>query len=204
MQALVPFVPSQWASSTRWPPDRARTVVTLYRQCDSRFAFLWGSARQPRGRWHGDGAGPVQYLANTPDGAWAELLRHEEIQHSEDIEGVERALWAVEVAEMPEAVPELGDGILRGAQDSYPACQAEAQRLRDLGRDGLVAPSAAIREGNVSSWKAVGEVNVPGPEHPAIVAALFGPRPDLEGWLLVDRGAPPFHVLGRVRHFRES
>jgi hypothetical protein len=91
------------------------------------------------------------------------------------------------VAEMPEAVPELSDGILRGDEDSYPACQAEAQRLRDLGHQGLVAPSAAIREGDVSSRKPVGEVNVPGPEHPAIVAALFGPCPDLDGWLLVWR-----------------
>ena len=179
-------------------------MATLYRQCDSRFAFLWGSARQPPGRWHSDATGPVQYLANTPDGAWAELLRHEEIYEAEDVEGVERALWAVDVEEMPQARPELDDATVRGDRDSYTACQAEAQRLRDLGHEGLVAPSAAIRDVSVRSWEAVGEVNVPGSERPAIVTALFGPRPDLEGWLLVDRGAPPHHVLGHVRHFRGS
>jgi hypothetical protein len=37
----------------------------------------WGP--QPPMRWHGPGEGPVQYLSDTPTGAWAELLRHEEV-----------------------------------------------------------------------------------------------------------------------------
>ena len=178
--------------------------MTLYRQCDSRYAFLWASARQPPGRWHGAGAGPVQYLANTSDGAWAELLRHEEIHELEDLDGIARALWAVDVPELPEAHPEVDDATVRGDEHSYPACQQEARRLRERGHDGLVAPSAALRNAEATSWRAAGEVNVPGARYPATVVALFGPRPDLEAWLMVDGGAPPSHVLGRVRHFRES
>jgi RES domain len=179
-------------------------VVTLYRQCDSRYSFLWGSALQPEGRWHAPGDGPVQSLADTPDGAWAELLRHEEIHEVDDLDGVARALWAVELPEVPETRPELDDETLRGDRDSYAACQAETARLRDLGNEGLVAPSAALRDGEVRPWRAVGEVSTPGGARPAVVVVLFGPRPDLDGWLLVDSGAAPSHLLPRVRHFRRD
>jgi RES domain-containing protein len=178
-------------------------VTTLYRQCDSRYAFLWASARQPEGRWHAPGDGPVQYLANSPDGAWAELLRHEEIREIDDLGGITRALWAVELAAEPAARPDLDDATVHGDQDSYPACQVEAERIRDLGSEGLVAPSAALRGGDVRPWKAVGEANISARERSATVVVLFGPRSDLEGWLMVDRGAPPSHLMAHVRHFGE-
>ncbi|MDQ6853504.1 MAG: RES domain-containing protein [Actinomycetota bacterium] len=176
-------------------------MTTLYRQCDSRYAFLWGSARQPEGRWHAAAEGPIQYLADTPDGAWAELLRHEEIRDLDDLDGIARALWAVELPELPEARPDLDDAALRGDEDSYAVCQQEAKRLRILGHPGLVAPSAAVRASEVRPWRAVGEVSVPGRPRSATVVVLFGPRPDLDGWLLVDRGTAPSHVLPLVRHF---
>ena len=71
--------------------------MILFRQCDRRFPFLWEAANQPAARWHADGEGPAQYLADTPSGAWAEFLRHEGITNEADLAGVERALWAVEV-----------------------------------------------------------------------------------------------------------
>jgi hypothetical protein len=178
-------------------------VITLYRQCDSRFAFLWASERQPEGRWHAPGNGPVQYLASSPDGAWAELLRHEGIHDIDDLGGITRALWAVELTEVPRERPGLDDATSRGDQASYPACQVEATRIREAGNDGLVAQSAALRGGHVRSWRAVGEANISARERTATVVVLFGPRPDLEGWLIVDRGAPPSHVMAHVRHFGE-
>jgi RES domain len=178
-------------------------VITLYRQCDSRFAFLWASERQPEGRWHAPGSGPVQYLANSPDGAWAELLRHEGIHEIEDLAGIARALWAVELAGIPGARPRVDDATLRGGQASYPACQVEAERIREGGNEGLVAPSAALRDGEVRPWWAVGEADISADQRSATVVVLFGSRPDLEGWLLVDRGAPPSHVMAHVRHFGE-
>jgi hypothetical protein len=63
-----------------------------FRHGDPRFPFFWESDRQPEGRWHGSGEGPVQYLADTPDGAWAEFLRHEEITEVADLAGVRRRL----------------------------------------------------------------------------------------------------------------
>jgi hypothetical protein len=45
----------------------------LFRHTDPRFPFLWESTDQPPARWHDRGEGPVQYLADTPDGAWAEF-----------------------------------------------------------------------------------------------------------------------------------
>jgi hypothetical protein len=53
--------------------------MIVYRHADARFPFLWEGASQPPARWHGPGEGPVQYFADTPDGARAEFLRHEGI-----------------------------------------------------------------------------------------------------------------------------
>jgi hypothetical protein len=53
--------------------------VIVYRHCDPRFPFLWETASQPAARWQEEGEGPVHYLADTPDGAWPELLHHEGI-----------------------------------------------------------------------------------------------------------------------------
>ena len=58
--------------------------MIVFRQTDHRYPFLWESAEQPPGRWHGAGEGPAHYCADTPDGAWAEFLRHEEIGDAAD------------------------------------------------------------------------------------------------------------------------
>lgn len=68
--------------------------MILYRHADARFPFLWEGMDQTPARWHGRGEGPVQYLADTPDGAWAEFLRHEGItDEEEEIVHVRRAMW---------------------------------------------------------------------------------------------------------------
>lgn len=131
------------------------------------------------------------------------MLRQEEIDEIDDLEGIARALWAVELEDIPEARPNLDDATLYGDHDSYPACQVEAERIRNVGNEGLVAPSAALRGGEVRPWRAVGEANIRASERAATVVVLFGPRRDLDGWLVVDRGAPPSHVLAHVRHFGE-
>ena len=43
--------------------------MILFRHADPRRPFFWESSVQPAGRWHAAGDGPVQYLADTPDGA---------------------------------------------------------------------------------------------------------------------------------------
>lgn len=50
--------------------------MIVFRHADPRFPFLWEIAEQSAARWHGDHEGPAHYFADTPDGAWAEFLRH--------------------------------------------------------------------------------------------------------------------------------
>ena len=174
--------------------------VIVFRHSDRRFPFLWESSDQPAARWHGEGEGPVQYLADTPEGAWAELLRHEEIRTPEDVATIRRALWAVELPQQPARAPELPVEILTGGPDSYGACRDEARRLRARGTVGLVAPSAALLSGGAHGWKVDAGVQ-PGRPRDGRVIVLFGPRPDLVGWPATIEGRPSEDLLRRVRHF---
>jgi hypothetical protein len=119
--------------------DNAR----LYQSCDRRFLFVWTTDDQPEARWHGLGEGPCHYLATSPKGAWAEVIRHEAITEPEELEDLDRALWQVG-APTPTSRPQLSDAVLVGGQATHPQCQAEARRLRNAGARGLVAPSAAL------------------------------------------------------------
>lgn len=118
-------------------------MSTWFRHGDPRFPFLWESAPQASARWHTATDAPASYYADTPDGAWAEFLRHEEITAPEDLDGVSRRLWAVEV---PDDVhtgavePELDEMVLLGGLATYPDCQAEARRLRAAGARAGPAP----------------------------------------------------------------
>lgn len=161
-----------------------------FRHADPRYAFLWESEAQPAARWHAAGNGPVQYLADTPAGAWAELIRHEAITDPEDLADVTRALWTVEVPDgetLGGKAPALPPAVLTGGTNTYPQCQAEAARLRGTGATALVAPSAALVDGAAAPDRTDGGLR-PGPAADGTVLALFGPRPDLDGWRVVDGG----------------
>jgi RES domain len=173
--------------------------VIVYRHADTRLPFLWESSDQPAARWHRDGEGPVQYFSATPDGAWAEFLRHEEITEPSDLDGVRRAVWAVVVAEPELAEPSLPSDTLTGGSGTYAACREEARRLRAEGATGLTAPSAALVPGTPSGWQVDGGMR-PGPVRAERTIALFGRRPDLTGWSACATGRPRTDLLGRVRH----
>jgi hypothetical protein len=174
--------------------------VIGFRHTDARFPFLWEDDSQPPGRWHGEGEGPVHYFSDTPDGAWAEFLRHEDITEPADVAEVRRAVWAVELGRPPREEPELGIRTLTGGLRSYRACQGEARRLRARGTKGLVAPSAALMPGAAHGWRVEGGLRRGAPRDGKVIA-LFGPRPDLVGWEAVHEGRPSARLLGRVRHF---
>lgn len=175
--------------------------MILFRHADPRWPFLWETHDQPAGRWHGAGDGPVQYLSDTPDGAWAEFLRHEEIKDPEDLPTVRRALWAIEVDESePAAQPQLPTEVLTGGRESYARCQGEATRLRAQGAARLSALSAALLPGEARG-KRVDRTVHPGPEREGRTIVLFGRRPELVGWDVVGRGHPEPHLLLKVRHF---
>lgn len=175
--------------------------MICFRHVDRRRPFLWESGGQPAARWHAAGEGPVHYLAETPDAAWAEFLRHEGITDAVDLVGVRRALWAIELPDPPTTTPELPDRLMVGGLDSYAACQAEARRARAAGASGLVAPSAAVSGATGSGFRTEGELRR-GPRRSEHVFVLFGARPDLLGWAACAEGRPRADLLVRVRHFR--
>lgn len=176
-------------------------MAVWFRQADERFPFFHESPAQAPGRWHGAGEGPAQYLADTPDGAWAEHIRHEDLVTREDLETSLRVLWAVEVDESGEAIrrPRLHRLVLLGGEDTYEACRAAARRLRDRGATALLAPSAALREG-----AAHGEVTSAGDLADASrrdgrVLVLFGERPAIRAWACGAPTSAPLRLLPLVR-----
>ena len=172
-----------------------------YRHADPRFPFFWESSDQPPARWHGLGEGPVQYLSSTPDAAWAEFLRHEEITDAADLMNVRRGLWAVELDDAPVAKPRLNPELLAGDATSYPACRAEASRLRARGVTGLVAPSAAVNRHTPTGFRTDRGLR-PGERRSETVFVLFGLRPRLVGWATCSEGRPRDDLLARVHSLR--
>ncbi len=172
--------------------------MIVFRHTDPRFPFLWEGDGQPAGRWNRDGEGTVNSFADTPEGAWAELLRHEEIAEPDDVVEIRRSMWSVEIGELPNARPSLPRSTLTGGARSYPACRRETDRLRERGAPGLAAPSAALLPGGAHGWRVDGGMRR-GPRRDGRVVVLFGARPDLVGWEAVHEGCPSVELLGRVR-----
>ena len=174
--------------------------MIVYRHADPRFPFLWEGSGQPPARWHGLGEGPVQYFADTPDGAWAEFLRHESINQESELVNVRRALWAVEVPDdLRTAGPQVAQTVLTGGLDTYEECRNEARRLRKDGVSALRAPSAALLPGCARGWKVDGGLQ-PAAERDGTVLAIFGARPDFIGWMAAFAARPRSDLLSRVRH----
>lgn len=175
--------------------------MILYRHADPRFPFLWESADQPSARWHEAGEGPAHYFADTPDGAWAEFVRHEEITKEEELDNVRRAIWAVEAKDRIQPVePALPEETSCGGLDSYEACRDAARRLRQEGVQELKAPSAALVRGGAAGWRVDGGLQPAAPRDGSVIV-LFGARPELVGWLAAGVGRPAAGLLRRVRHF---
>ncbi len=170
----------------------------LYRVCDRRFPFLWAVPDQPPARWHDAGEGPCHYLATTPKGAWAEVVRHEHITELDDLLDLELSLWLVE-AHAPAAAPALPHDVLTGDETSYPACRAEAQRLRAAGAVGLRAPSAAVVSGQAERFGVDASGAYVVERVTTGTVALFGAPSDLVGMPLAE-GHPDPSMLGDVRY----
>lgn len=173
--------------------------MILFRHADPRFPFLWEVPGQPAARWHGEDEGPAHYLADTPDGAWAEFVRHEGITREAELDNVRRALWAVEIPDgVALAEPALAADVLRGGTGTYGQCRTEARRLRASGATGLRAPSAALVPGGARGWRVDGGLR-PAAGRDGSMVVLFGRRPDLVGWPATLAGRPAADLLARVR-----
>jgi RES domain len=175
--------------------------MIVFRQADPRFPFVWGTADQPPGRWHAAGEGPAHYFADTPAGAWAELLRHEEITDLADVVTLRRAMWAVDIGtEKPTAVT-LPLSASTGDRRTYDRCQKHARDLRATGCRRLVAPSAALVPGGATGRHVVDAQERPADARDGHTIVVFGAPDELVGWQVVERGSPPHTVLPLVRHF---
>ena len=161
--------------------------MIAFRHADPRFPFLREDASQPAGRWNASGDLAL-YFCDTPDGAWAEFLRHEEIRDPEDLSTIRRALWAVEIGEEPSHQPSLPSETLLGGTETWPECQQWAAE-RSIHVMGITAPSAALCLGGAHGWRVDGGLH-PGPQRDGKVFVLFEPRPDVVGWLQLSAAIP--------------
>lgn len=176
--------------------------MIVFRVCDSRFPFLWtassGASQRPA-RWHGEGEGPAQYFSDTPPGAWAELLRHEEITDSADLAGIAARLWVVELDDVNIQEPTLPNGALSSSPDGYEVCRAEARRLRAEGVKRMAAPSAALVPGEGAGFRVGTTGLVRAAARDGRVIVHFGVLPDAQGWCAADAARPDAALLSQVR-----
>ena len=125
--------------------DLNDAIAWRYANYDTPF---WARSNTQDGRWNTAGEASVQYLAMEPNGAWAELIRSEELRSEEEVATVRIPIW---VAAVNEVVVDYSTfekaeaaGFDPGAlvDDDWRRCQDEGRRLRDLGYTEVIAPSA--------------------------------------------------------------
>src|SRR4051812_17003795 len=168
--------------------------MIAFRQVDARYPFLWEDSRQPAGRWHAEGEGPAHYFADTPDGAWAEFLRHEEITDPADVATIRRQMWVVDIDDAAAERASLPERVLTGGPDSYVRCQAEARRLGGRGGRPPAPPPPALRPGPPRGFGVGGGAPRAG-ERDGMVVPLFGPAPNVVGGTAAAAGSPPVELL---------
>ncbi|HWO16975.1 MAG TPA: RES family NAD+ phosphorylase [Solirubrobacterales bacterium] len=180
------------------PSPQSVEVDGVYFRYSSYDVPFWVRPNTTEERWNGADDGPTQYLSATADGAWAELIRNENLRSESDLELVQMGLWQAQVIEGViadysdfETAERAGFDADALVDDNQSRCRAEGQRLREAGFRGVLYPSAALP----------GEINL----------VLFGPR-ILLPWgatrllssgvpgMLLTNGAPPAELLPRTRH----
>lgn len=178
-------------------PDAIELVATYFRYSSYDVPF-WVRTNTTDERWHNAGDGATQYLSATPEGAWAELIRNENLRSEADLSLVAMPLWRAQIDQGRiadyhdfETAERAGFDPESLIDDDQGACQKEGRRLRVAGFAGVIYPSSALP----------GEQNI----------ALFGSR-ILLPWGAARRlasgipasqltvGSPPVAILPRVRH----
>lgn len=171
-----------------------KSVALRYSSYDTPF---WARKNTQVGRWHAHGDGATQYLSLSTDGAWAELIRSEELRTEDEVAMVIVSMWAAQIGQGMivdyssfERAEQSGFDPSALVDEDYGRCQQEGARLRSLNYAGVVAPSAAL----------------PG----ATNLTLFGPRM-ASTWgrstllassipaTIITKGAPPPGLLRSVR-----
>ena len=179
------------------PEPKIVSINTIAHRYSSYDTPFWVRENSQLGRWHVSGDGATQYLSLSTDGAWAELIRNEELRTEDEVAMVSVSMWAVAIDQEMivdysslELAERAGFDPSALVDENYELCQREGARLRALNYAGVLAPSAAL----------------PG----ATNLTLFGPRmastwgrpPLLASSIpatIIAKGAPPPGLLARVR-----
>jgi hypothetical protein len=171
-------------------------VAFRYSNYDTPF---WAGPNTDPGRWHTAGSVATQYLSLTPDGAWAELIRHEDLKTEAAVAEVRTQIWVVRINQARIAdystftkAEQAGFPPDALVSDDYTVCQAEGARLRAAGYAGVIAPSASLTSAvNVTIFG-------------ARLRASFATVPKLARSVpaaVVAVGAPRRGLVSKARHF---
>ena len=160
---------------------------------------FWARENSRDGRWNLASQGATQYWSLTPEAAWAELIRAENLQTEDDLDEVRMPFWIARVPTLGlldlrvnESRAEHGVTEDHLTGNDWKPCQTLATQLREAGYRGVIAPSAAL------------------PDHMSLT--LFGPRRAID-WTrrpalasttpaaetAVGRPPPSYDLLDRVR-----
>lgn len=162
---------------------------TYFRQTDYDTPF-WNRPNSHHGRWNQAGGVPTQYWAASPDVAWAERLRQDEITDDALAAELRTPIWAARFEEA--GILDLREGSPDGIDLARPEligphgpCQELVPSLIASGVRGIIAPSAAIDGGFALTlfgqrvdigWD---ESPLLRGEVPATIAAIGAPAPGL-------------------------
>lgn len=133
------------------PRPRAVTVDEIAYRWSDYDTPLWARPNSDGQRWNRAREAPTQYLSLSPEGAWAELIRAEDLATAADVEPVRMPLWALQVRETHvadyctfEKAEAAGFPPEALVDEDHERCRAEGARLREHGFRGVLAPSAAL------------------------------------------------------------
>jgi hypothetical protein len=136
------------APSEPTPTTAFGGVAFRYSNYDTPF---WARANTDAGRWHAAAEPATQYWSVAPEGAWAELIRHEHLREEREVAEVRMSIWVAEfryqrIADYStfDRADTAGPSADAVVSEDYSACQAEGHRLREAGFQGVIAPSAAL------------------------------------------------------------
>lgn len=184
------------------PSGSAELPTTSFRDSAFRYADydvpFWARANTQDGRWHRSSeACRTQYLSVSPDGAWADLIRSENLRTEPEVALVRMPLWVARLDEngivdystfeRAEAAGFPPDALI---DDDWERCQTEGTRLRDLGLRGVLAPSASL-PGEVTITLFGGRRAVHWDDDPLVASAIPAN--------VVTVGRPPVGLVDRVR-----
>jgi RES domain-containing protein len=169
--------------------------LVAFRYCSYDVPF-WVRPNSRPGRWHVVGGDPTQYWSLTPEGAWAELIRYEELSTEEELDEIRTAIWVCRLPRM--GLADLADDAVRDrynltsddlVADAWDACQHAAAEIRRDAR-GVLAPSAALADTlNVTLF---------GPRRVIAFHRTAGLASAIPG-AITAIGRPPRGLVGRVQ-----